>query len=364
MTQRQLLSLLALALIAMPSFAELQVGDVQASEDGNIVYIDGAKGARLHLEYTGEKRSKPLKVRVTADDTGLKLSGAICYLVKPGDVCSPTLHLTNPRKKVYGVHKFTVTEVGGLSAPVAAKPVIFGVGLKEKGAPTPVVWESGLSDAYYSSPIILVNATQSDRLYSEGEFVGRNQRNDQYEHNIKPYKIKLPSYRICYIDKDSIDTESRDRQIIYRDNNSERILIKDMTDPSNPINNSPKTTGNENITACSADAHKRCASGLWASMSVGLANLGADNLKATSYWADPWDDIAAGEVKVVYDQTWDAAGHNQGAIIYFETAWAGPTMALLQIQGSTDGSAFDVKRAAPTALAIKSAAPCSSFIQK
>ncbi len=83
-------------------------------------------------------------------------------------------------------------------------------------------------------------------------------------------------------------------------------------------------------------------------MRVAAANhiLRADRLGAT----DMEGGIRAGRIGILRDNSW-----NSGAYIYLKESWDGNSLALLQIQGSTDGSGFDTAAATPSILEIQSA---------
>lgn len=86
-------------------------------------------------------------------------------------------------------------------------------------------------------------------------------------------------------------------------------------------------------------------------MTVGLANLGGEALMADS--GNARDHLLVGQVKAI----------NPRNFVYWQDSWVGKPVALLQIQGNTDGSAYDPQAVAPNIEQIKSAPPCSNYIQ-
>ena len=372
MNQRQLFSLIAFTFLASSSIAAIQNGDFLFAEEGETAFIEGVKGAPLHIRYIGPDLTAPLKVKVTPDDAKLKLSPSTCMFTGAREECRLTVHLSHSNQKVYGVHQFTVTEVGGLTQldptgiSASEDPLTFGVGILEKDMPAPVTWfmkqEDNRDQERGSALVILANSTTSTRTY-RGTLSQRRIALTQWYEAI-PQKVSVPPKSVCYLDQAIVSSSlkkgftafyivGRSWDYVFRE------IFEDITDPSNPISNSPFNSANNNLSSCSASSWKSCTSGTWGSMSVGLANIGSQNLKANSSWATPSDDIRAGEVKVIPDNSW-----GNGSNIYFEGAWTGSSLALLLIQGSTDGSGFDAKSAAPSIQQIKSAPPCSSYMQK
>ena len=138
---------------------------------------------------------------------------------------------------------------------------------------------------------------------------------------------------------------------------SEAGYFSDVTNPDDPIYNGIWNTGNNNISTCATEGSSYCASGKWGSWSVGLANIGNTDL---IHDAGSPDNLLVGQVKVLPDNRW-----NSSSTIYWRADWNfKKTIALLMIQGSTDGSGFDVAKAAPTIAQIKAGLPCSSYAKK
>jgi hypothetical protein len=70
--------------------------------------------------------------------------------------------------------------------------------------------------------------------------------------------------------------------------------------------------------------------------------------------------VKAGQVEILRDNSWN----NREADIYYSGFWSSDSLAVLHIQGSTDGSEnWDAKAVAPSILEIKSAPPCSDYIK-
>jgi hypothetical protein len=161
----------------------------------------------------------------------------------------------------------------------------------------------------------------------------------------------LPSKALCYADEDlGADEDKASLPFFYR--LSEFLAVgsyaSDITNPLDPIYNGPYLTGYINISSCSAGDKRLCTSKKWASWVIGLANLGATDMEG---------GIRAGQIEILRDNSW-----NSGAYIYLKESWDGNSLALLQIQGSTDGSGFDTAAATPSILEIQSAPPCSHYI--
>ena len=164
-TMFRYLSPIALTLWATCSTAAIQSGDFWFHDDGNIVFIDGQRGAPLHIDYIGAPLTKPLTVRVTPDNTNLKVSPSTCTFTKKDDDCRLIVQLKNQGQKVYGVNQFRVTEAvegaQGVLNPQAASDastVGFGVGVQVKDMPAAIPFEG-------NSRLIITNATDQERSY-------------------------------------------------------------------------------------------------------------------------------------------------------------------------------------------------------
>lgn len=375
MTQNKLALIILLPLLAMPAFAQIAQEHFRFPEEGEMIVIDGSRGAPLHIEYVGPRLTTKLKVKVAPDVPALRLNHSTCTFTSTVNTCRLQLHLTHLFSKVYGIHTFTVTDAGGTVSPIrsgdTALPVTFSSGISSFQKPKPINWISTNfwnSHDYPSSPIVLVNATQAERIYG-GEAFYRVCGGESYRvHN---HVIRLPANSICYADNDVVErSDCKDDPIYYKpltSGSGETYRFDspfyDTTDPNNKIFNAPVGTGNNNLTTCSALGVEQCASGLWGSVSMGLANIGGTD-KTIDVMGKKFVAMKAGEVQVISDTSWgNASFSNPGSIIYWTVDWHSSSMALLQIQGTIDGSSFDVKQAAPTALQIKSAPPCSNFYQ-
>jgi hypothetical protein len=215
-----------------------------------------------------------------------------------------------------------------------------------------------------SSPMIVVNATDSTRDYL-GHIASKAKADtSKLAKLIETAIISLPANSICYVDRKTISNLDPEtvvwmpfaRYVWYAVQTIGGGYFEDVTNPDDPIYNAIYLTGNSNISTCAAN-DKWCASGKWGSMSVGLANIGNTDL---IHDAGSPDNLLVGQVKVLPDNRWDS-----GSTIYWRSDWNGKlSTALLMIQGSIDGSGFDVAKAAPTVEQIKSAKPCSDYIKK
>jgi hypothetical protein len=350
------MSLIALFLWATCSNAVVQNSDFWFHDEGDTIFINGARGAPLHIDYIGAPLTRPLTVRVASDNPQLKVTPPTCTFTKKDDDCRLTVRLENGKQKVYGVNHFTVTEVGASQGALKAQAasdtstVGFGVGVQGKDMPKPIPWSTGYGTVFSGTkstgPVIIANRTNQTRDY-------------QSPFNYGTKKGKSPIYtlspgRICYLEK-SIGQgyPEYNNDALYLLSSIEiygtsAIYISDMTDPHAPIYNGPIKTGNNNITTCSANGTSACASNKWDSWTVALANLSGTDLDS--------DVFKAGQIQILQNNTW-----GNGATLYYKSAWNPYSVGLILIQGSVDGSGFDPNAAAPSLLEIQSAPPCSNY---
>ena len=355
------MSPIALFLWATTSTAAIQNSEFWFHDDGDTIFIDGKRGAPLHIDYIGAPLTKPLTVRVTPNNPKLKIAAPICTFTKKDDDCRLTVHNAKEGDNVYGVNHFTVTEAGGsrgvLNAQAASETstVGFWVGVQGKDMPKPIPWKAiKLVWTRINGTVIIANRTSQRRDY-QSPF--RSLSLDK----ISIFAPKSPIYsldpgRICYLD------QSIGRGYANYDNDADYptsgnrffetsfTYVSDMTNPQDPIYNGPFTTGNNNITTCSANGTSDCASNKWASWTVALANLSGKDLDS--------DVFKAGQIQVLQNNTW-----GNGTTLYFTDDWSDFNVGLILIQGSTDGSDFDPNAAAPSIIEIKSAPPCSNYIK-
>jgi len=355
------LSPIALILWANFSNAAIQNRDFWFHDDGDTIFIDGKRGAPLHIDYIGAPLTKPLTVRVTPNNPKLKIAAPICSFTKKNNDCRLTVQLKNQSEKVYGVHHFTVTEVGGsrgvlnTQAAADASTVGFGVGVQGKDMPYTIPVDMDTAPgAANGAPgrVVIVNATSEKRIYILNNLKYIDDSSESFQTN----KFSLPPKVICYADWDLITNENRRNAYNIRYSLStsglfsdyERSTTRDITNPSDQIYNGPYETDDRNISSCSAKYAHVCASNKWGSWVVGLANFGSTDMEG---------GIRAGQIEILRDNSW-----HSGSFIYYEGSWDSNPLALLQIQGSTDGSEnWDANAAAPSILEIKSAPPCSNY---
>lgn len=354
-------TLVALSLIVPTAGADIQDSDFWFHDAGQAIFINGTKGAPLHIDYIGPTLIKPLKVKITPSNSALKVNPSVCTFSKKDDDCRLTVNLAKSTEKVYGIQEFNVSELRGqalnIDAQVGsteAESVSFGLGVQVKDMPEPVFWNTQAPVDGRNGRVIIVNATSISRTYKGYFSIGFS-----YNYKVESYDIRLPSDGICYFDNDSMQADDlpSDYKPVYMyylannwlgDGDNSRG-VRDITNPNDPIFNGAYRSGNNNITTCSAKNARNCASNKWESWSVGLANTGATNLK---------DGLNAGQVVALRDNSWDS-----GDIIYYRGEWARYGLELLLIQGSIDGKGFDANAKLPSALSIKSAPPCSAYIQ-
>ena len=353
------LSPIALILWATCSTAAIQNSDFWFHDDGDIVFIDGKRGAPLHIDYIGAPLTQPLTVRVTPNNPKLKIAAPTCTFTKKDDDCRLTVQNAKEGDNVYGVNQFTLTEVGGsrgvLNAQAASdtSTVGFGVGVQGKDMPQPI---PVALDNKSGNPgrAIIINSTTETRIYqvSNLEIYGSMKWFSSNSFSLHPKDL-------CYADSDIIADEYKKIYGTIRYNLTELGFFltldrkgstaRDITNPSDPIYNGPYKTGDRNISSCSAKNYDDCTSNKWASWVVGLANFGS---------ADMSGGIRAGKIEILRDNSWGS-----DAFIYYQNSWPSNSLALLQIQGSVDGSGFDTAAATPSILEIQSAPPCSNYIK-
>ena len=364
-TMFRYLSPIALTLWATCSNAAIQSSDFWFHDDGDTVFIDGPRGAPLHIDYIGAPLTKPLTVRVTPDNTNLKVSPSTCTFTKKDDDCRLIVQLKKQGQKVYGVNQFTVTEVGASNGLLNAQAtsdtatVGFGVGAQEKNMPAPInaLLDASAGSWGYVPRVIISNMTSQERDYQGTINFYRKYRATRGNQSsiVKSKKVRLTGKTSCYLDANF--AQAPDSTFIYPLYvPSEAFLwslissgISDVTNPSDPIYNFAYQTTTANISTCSAQGESGCASNKWASWNVGLANLGA---------TDMGGGVRAGQIEVLRDNSW-----NNASTIYYATDWSDANLALLLIQGSTDGTGFDAQKAAPSIFEIQSAPPCSYYLK-
>lgn len=338
--------------------AQIQDNDFWIHNEGQSIIINGAKGAPLYISYIGAKLIQPLKVSIIPDNPKIKVIPSECVFTKTNDDCRLIAKLVSSKDKVYGIQSFTIEETLGkankMGAEKSNEAVSFGVGVQLKDMPTPVFWNTKAPVSGKNGRVILVNSTPVSRTYKGFFSIGVS-----YNYKIESYDIEIPSGELCYFDSDSMNADEYPSDYkpdyfyylsgnwLHQQDNSR--IVKDVTDPSDPIFNGAYSTGNNNISTCSANDMRNCASNKWESWTVGLANTGADNLKG---------GLRAGQVVALGNNSWDS-----GDVIYYRGEWAKYGLELLLIQGTIDGKAFDANASLPSALSIRSASPCSNYIK-
>jgi hypothetical protein len=360
------MSTIALLLWAACSNAAIQNSDFWFHDEGDTIFINGARGAPLHIDYIGAPLTKPLKVRVTPNNPKLKIAAPICTFTKKDDDCWLTVRLENGKQKVYGINHFTVTEVGASEGALKAQAasdtstIGFGVGVQGKDMPEPLVIYMGhtiTGDQTRIKPrrVVIINSTTKKRDYKIMIRQGTN---------YPPSKeFSLPPKALCYADWDIVPDDVKNNIGINNtpyghestifsfargDTTIGQSTIRDVTNPLDPIYNGPYLTGYRNISSCSAQGITDCASNKWGSWVVGLANFGATDMEG---------GVRSGQIEILRDNSW-----KNEAYIYYNSDWDGNNLDFIQIQGSTDGSEnWDVQAATPSILDIKSAPPCSNF---
>ena len=356
------MSLIALILWATSSTAAIQNSDFWFHDDGDMIFIDGKRGAPLHIDYIGAPLKKPLTVKVTPDNPKLKIAAPTCTFTKKDDDCKLIVHNAKEGDNIYGVNQFTLTEIGGSRvvfndrATSEASTVGFGVGVQGKDMPAPAQWNTWFSSPLGGSGmVVLVNATNVERKYM-GAITGAGLNSDYrtFNRSTPTYTISLPSKSLCYVDEyvanPPLPSDYAPFYVVdklYQTGYGR--YFSDVTNSADPIYNAAYQTGNNNLSTCAANGQDNCASNKWASWTMGVANLGTTDMTG---------GVRAGQIEVLRIGPW-----NNGTTIYYKGAWTGSDLALLLIQGSIDGSGFDVNAAAPSILQLKSAAPCSSYVE-
>ena len=161
------LTMVTLCLLASTAGADIQDSDFWFHNEGQAIFINGAKGAPLHIDYIGPALTKPLKVRIMPTNPALKVNPSVCTFTKKDDDCRLTVHLSKAKEKVYGIHQFEVTEIGSQSgeakpqAQIAATDtgtVSFGIGVQNKDMPKPM-------PAFWTAPFNYPLCQDSCRVY-------------------------------------------------------------------------------------------------------------------------------------------------------------------------------------------------------
>lgn len=307
---------IALLLWATCSNSAIKNSDFWFHDEGDTIFIDGTRGAPLHIDYIGAPLTKPLTVRVTPENPQLKVTPPTCTFTKKDDDCRLTVRLENGKQKVYGVNQFTVSETGGSAGVLNVKvtadtsTVGFGVGVQAKDMPAVISWqESG------PGPVIVANSTGQARDYQTTLL---DQKPVQSSPYIKANKIttpifSLPSEQICYIDENLFSSPDPSSLLFPVSDTFFGIdynygYLSDVTNPSDPIYNGIFITNNKNITTCSANGKSECASNKWDSWTVGLANLSTQDLDSNVF--------KAGQIQILQNNTW-----NNGTTLYYKALW-------------------------------------------
>ncbi|MCF7967589.1 MAG: hypothetical protein K9K68_00325 [Methylococcaceae bacterium] len=66
--------------------ADIQDSDFRFHDEGQAIFINGKKGAPLHIDYIGPALTKSLKVRITPTNPALKVNPSVCTFSKKDDV--------------------------------------------------------------------------------------------------------------------------------------------------------------------------------------------------------------------------------------------------------------------------------------
>lgn len=228
---------------------------------------------------------------------------------------------------------------------------------EENVAPVFIQWGTSYSgNIHRSGPVIIANKTDRNNTYKVTIADSKNRRSPPISD-----PLLLPANTLCALDRASFNlapSKSQDFLFHIVRGNSE---VLDITNPKSKIANAPYAhPGLEgkglDITICTNAGANSCATGLWGSMSVGLANLGFTDISS---------DLWAREVRVIQNFRWHAGLLPGQSFVFNERNpdWHN-AVALLQLQGSTDGSHFDAIQATPAIEEIESAQPCSTYRAK
>jgi len=348
-------------LMSTAAVATINQNDFVFHEDGDVLVMDG-NGSEVHIDYVGPVLVKPLTIRIKPNNPDLKIIPSTCIFTKNNHECKPIVRLVKNQKKVYGIIQYEIAEIAdrsqassiSSSGADANGSVMFGTGVTNEDSLTPVLWNTWYANSLSASgSVFLVNSTNQARQY-KGNLTAKETLNDyRTNERIAPtYTISLPAGGLCYVDEYSVEplptgyTPFYIVDKLYFTGNGR--YFSDITNPKDPIFNAPYQTGNNNISTCSANGQSDCASNKWASWTVGMANLGPSDLAG---------GLRAGQAEVLRDNSW-----NNGATIYYESNWSSMRLALILIEGSTDGSGFNASAALPGALQLKAAAPCSMYV--
>lgn len=349
---------LGLLLIATTGFRALAADTTStflASEfildqSAQVITIDN-NGSELYLYYRGPSRS-PEVINISIDDPSIKLSGSTCTISKSNDRCKIVLRYSNLAKPAYTDKTIKVKDSGN---SLISEYVVW---VKPTYGPFPLVWRTrGGAGARGAGPIIIQNANQTSRTYhidiDKNPYTGVITDDVSIEPS---YSFTLPAKSVCKADELLIINRNAKFEYTYATPmngaawGSDRN-IKDITDASQgrTTYNSPYVTGNNNISTCAANGARSCSS-LWGSWTVGLMNISGKDLNSS---------FLNGDELLLKNGSWESNDS-----IYYESGWVSngnEQIALIAINGATNGNGFDASSKRLPIAAVVTAPPCSKF---
>ena len=336
------------------SASALEVRDFNLDEEGTVLVVNPRKGVRMHLDYVGSELNQPLGVSVKPEHEGLRITPHNCRFTRKNKTCELTLRYTSREKAIYGNQAIMLNS----DTTPEAIPLKLIIGIKSSESPVTIKWSNNADGDFITQKggVFIQNGTDSPRVYTS------NIRNGYDE--VLTSEIKMPSKTVCYLDENSIPTNTFNRNKGLTFNSSHKDLkirignkVQDITDPNKPsFNDFYVKYDGKHISTCSAMGEEDCAGTRWASWTAGLFNLSDQGL----YDPDSKQVYLPGTERIVRNGSW-----NSGNSLYHDgDAWRDSNVALILIQGAIDGNGFDPETLRLTQNQITSAPPCSSFVEK
>lgn len=336
--------------IAADTTSTFRPSEFILDQSAQVVTIDN-NGSEIYLYYRGPSRS-PESINISIDDPSIKLSGSSCTISKTNDRCKIVLRYASLAKPAYTDKAITVRDSGN---SLISEYIVW---VKPTYGPFPLAWRTrGDAGTRGAGPIIIQNANQTSRTYQID--IDKNPYTGFFtdDVSIEPsYSFTLPAKSVCKADESLIINRNAKFEYTYATPmngaawGSDRN-IKDITDASQgrTTYNSPYVTGNNNISTCAANGVRSCSS-LWGSWTVGIMNISGKDLNPT---------FLNGDERLLKNGSWESNDN-----IYYESGWVSngnEQIALIAINGATNGNGFDASSLRLPMAAVVTAPPCSFY---